>query len=82
MVEEKKKNLSDEFEEKVDETIDDLELLTRKAANRFGEFIIKASMEKFDTILNSGKVILKEKVKKGIKHGKTQKRKRNKIPTN
>lgn len=75
MVEEQKKELSDEFEEKIDETIDDLEQLTRKAATRFGEFLVRASMKKFDNILNSGKIILKDKVKKGIKHGKTQKRK-------
>lgn len=78
---EKQKETSDELQKNIDETIDDVEQLTRKTANRFSQFFVKASMEKFDKILNSGKKILKEKVKKGLKHGKTKKRKRSKIST-
>jgi hypothetical protein len=73
MEKEKQKGTSEELQKNIDETIDDVEQLTRKTANRFSQFFVKASMEKFDKILNSGKIILKEKVKKGLKHGKTKK---------
>jgi ElaB/YqjD/DUF883 family membrane-anchored ribosome-binding protein len=72
--EQQKKELSEELQKNIDETIDDVDQLTRKTANRFSQFLVKASMEKFEKILNNGKAILKEKVKEGLKHGKTKKR--------
>jgi|WetSurSiteA1Bulk_404760.scaffolds.fasta_scaffold00030_34 hypothetical protein len=78
---EKKKRLSSELQKNIDETIDGLDDFTRKTAERFSQLFVKASMEKMDKILNTGKTILKEKVRKGFKYGKTQSRK-NRKPTN
>lgn len=74
MTNKEKKRIKTELQKNIDQTIDEADQFARNTANRFSQLFVKASMEKFDKILNSGKVILKKKIRKGLKDGQTKKR--------
>jgi hypothetical protein len=61
------KRRDDDIEKVIDETIDELDITVKKSGRRILDVLLDGVVTKLEEVWNDNKIILKQKIKKGIK---------------